>query len=154
MQIETQLFGTIAVEDDKVITFSEGIIGFPELKRFTLIVDEDNADSAKVFWLQSLDEGSFAMPVVDPFVIFDEYNPVVEDEWFKSLGEHTEDDLLVFLTLVVPEDVTEMTVNQKAPIVINTNTSNACQIIVEGDEYQIRYPIYDILKAKNEKAGD
>lgn len=154
MQIETQLFGTITAADDKIITFSDGIIGFPDMNRFTLIVDEDNGDSAKVFWLQSLDDGAFAMPVVDPFVIFDEYNPVVEDEWFRCLGEYTEDDLLVFLTLAVPEDITKMTVNKKAPIIINTRTNYACQIIVDGDEYPVHCPVYEILKFRNKEAGE
>ncbi len=154
MQITTELFGDITVDDNKVITFEEGIIGFGELKRFTLIIDEDNTDARKIFWLQSLDEGSFAMPIVDPFAIFDDYNPVVEDEWFNGLGEHTEEDLLVFLAMTVPEEVEQMTVNQKAPIIINTNTNKACQIIVDGDEYQIRCPIYELLKSKNKEAGE
>lgn len=154
MQIETQLFGTITATDDKIITFSDGIIGFPDMNRFTLIVDEDNGDSARIFWLQSLDDGAFAMPVVDPFVIFDEYNPVVEDEWFSCLGDYTEDDLLVFLTLAVPEDITKMTVNKKAPVIINTKTNCACQIIVDGDEYSIHCPIYEILKSRNKEAGE
>lgn len=154
MTIETSLFGTITIEKDKIINFQDGIIGFSELKKFTLMVDEDNSDSKKVFWLQSLDEPDFAMPVVDPFAIFEEYNPVVEDEWFKSLGEHTEDDLLVFLTMVVPEDITKMTVNQKAPLIINTKTNQACQIIIEGEEYKIHCPVYDLLKSRKQKAGE
>lgn len=154
MQIMTELFGEIAVEESKVITFADGIIGFPNLKRFTLITDDEQKDSKRIFWLQSVDEGTFAMPVVDPFAIFDEYNPVVEDEWFAKLGEHTEEDLLVFLTMTVPEDVTKMSVNQKAPVVINTETNRACQIIVEGEEYRVQYPVYDILKSKNKEAGE
>ena len=154
MQIKTELFGEIQIEDNKIITFNNGIIGFTDLRRFTLIVDGDNTDSRKIFWLQSVDDGTFAMPIVDPFAIFDEYNPVVEDEWFRGLGEYAEDDLLVFLTMTVPEDITKMTVNQKAPIIINTKTNQACQIIVDGDEYLIRCPIYDLLKKKNQEAGE
>lgn len=154
MQINTELFGEIIVDDNKVITFTDGIIGFAELQKFTLIVDEDNTDARKIFWLQSLDDGTFAMPIVDPFAIFEDYNPVVEDEWFNSLGEHAEEDLLVFLAMTVPEDIEQMTVNQKAPIIVNTKTNQACQIIVDGDEYQVRCPIYDLLKAKNKEAGE
>lgn len=153
MKVKTELFGEIIVED-KIIDFEDGIIGFNELKKFTLITDEDNSDSKKIFWLQSLDDGAFAMPIVDPFAIFDEYNPVVEDDWFHSLGEYEEEDLLVFLVMTVPENVEKMTVNQKAPIIINTNTGKACQIIVNGDEYKIHCPVYDLLKARNKEAGE
>lgn len=154
MTIQTQLFGAITVDENKIITFSDGIIGFPGLKKFIFIKDEEEADSKRVFWLQSMDDTDFAMPLVDPFAIFDEYNPVVEDEWFRALGDHTEEDLLVFLTMAVPEDVTKMTVNQRAPIIVNMNTSKAIQIIIDGEEYQIHCPVYDILKSKNQKAGE
>lgn len=152
--IKTAMFGDIAIDDAKTIVFEDGIIGFSDMTKFTLITDEENKDSNKIFWLQSLEDGTFAMPVVDPFAIFEDYNPVVEDEWFRMLGEHEEEDLLVFLTMVVPEDITQMSVNQKAPIIINTKTQKACQIIVEGDDYLIRCPVYDLLKAKNKEAGE
>lgn len=157
MNVETSNFGTMDVAEDKILTFQDGIIGFPDLNRFTLIVnepDEKQEDVNKIFWLQSLDDSTFTLPVVDPFAIFEEYNPIVEDEWFKPLGEHEPDDLLVLLTMTVPKDITKMSVNQKAPIVINSNTQKACQIIVEGDEYQVHCPVYDILKARSGKEAE
>ena len=156
MNVETQLFGSITITDDKIINFSDGIIGFPDYKRFTLIIggEKEQENEAAVFWLQSMDDGDFAIPVVDPFAVFEEYNPVIEDEWLKGLGGHNEEDLLVFLTMTVPEDITQMTVNQKAPLVINTDTQKACQIIVEDDTYQVRCPVYELLKSRNQEAGE
>ena len=40
MQIETRLFGEIEIEEEKVIFFEKGIIGFPDCQKFTLIYDE------------------------------------------------------------------------------------------------------------------
>lgn len=154
MNIETRNFGAMEIAEDKILTFQDGLIGFPDLKKFTLIVDEESEDRNKIFWLQSLEDGEFALPIVDPFAIFEEYNPVVEEEWFNQLGEFEQEDLLVLLTMTVPKDITQISVNQKAPIVINSNTNKACQIIVEGDDYQVRCPVYDILKAQNEKEGE
>lgn len=154
MKIETNLFGEIETDGVKKILFQDGIIGFPDMKTFTLLTDEEDTGENKIYWLQCLDDGAFAMPIVNPFAIFDEYNPIVEDEWFKELGEHEEDDLIVFLTLTVPKNIEEMSVNKKAPIIINSKTQKACQIIVENEEYQVCCPIYDLLKANNEKAGD
>ena len=37
MKITTKLFGEIEVDDDKLIVFPQGIVGFPELKDFLLI---------------------------------------------------------------------------------------------------------------------
>ena len=37
MKITTKLFGEIEVDEDKTITFPQGIVGFPDLKDFLLV---------------------------------------------------------------------------------------------------------------------
>lgn len=149
MKLETRLFGTIEVDVTKIINFNDGIIGFEELKQFMVMNDADTED-AKILWLQSLDDGEVAMPVIDPLIIKTDYNPVVEDELFKNIGEIIDGEMLVLTTLTVPADISMITTNLKAPIIINPVTMKGCQIIVDNDEYQVRYPIYDILKAGKE----
>ena len=59
------------------------------------------------------------------------------------------------VTVTVPKgDVEKMTVNLKGPIVINAAQRLAVQVIVEGEEYQVKYPIYDILQKNKKKAGE
>ncbi|MCQ2518569.1 MAG: flagellar assembly protein FliW [Lachnospiraceae bacterium] len=150
MVINTRHFNEVNVDEEKMIVFEGGIIGFPELQRFVLIHDEEKNDGA-IRWLQSVDEPQFAMPVIDPLAVKPDYNPQVEDEMLKRLGEFKEDDLLVLVTITVPSDLTKMTVNLKAPLVINSSSKKACQIIVE--DYEVKFPIYDIVK-KNKKEGE
>ncbi|TCL54013.1 flagellar assembly factor FliW [Kineothrix alysoides] len=151
MIIQTKAFGEITIDEEKVITFPKGIVGFSELTKFTMIHDKETG-AGSIHWLQSLQEPAFAMPVMDPLVVKPDYNPEVEEEWIKPLGELDLEELLVLVTVTVPQDLTQMTVNLKGPIVINTGERKACQVIIEGDEYQVKYPIYDILQAK--KAGE
>lgn len=151
MQIKTKVFGEIIIDDDKIIHFPKGIIGFPDLTEFTLIHDEEKGTDS-IHWLQSLQEPAFAMPVMDPLIVCPDYNPQADDELFNILGELKPDDLLVMVTVTVPSDLTKMTVNLKGPIIINVSEKKALQIIVEGDEYQVKFPIYDILNRK--KAGE
>ncbi len=150
MIINTRLFNEVTVDEDKTIVFDCGIIGFPELQRFVLIHDEEKSDGG-IRWLQSVEEPQFALPVIDPLAVKPDYNPQVEDEMLKRLGKFEEDDLLVLTTITVPSDITKMTINLKAPLVINSTTRKACQIIVE--DYEIKFPIYEILK-KNKKEGE
>lgn len=150
MIITTNLFGEVDVNEEKLINFSQGIIGFPDLKRFMLIHDDENESS--ISWLQSVDEPSFAMPVIDPLMIDAEYNPQIEDELLKPLSIVEGTEILVVTTITVPADITKMTVNLKAPIIINAENLKAAQLIVEDDKYEVRYPVYDILKSK--KGGE
>ena len=151
MFINTKIFGEVEITEDKIINFPDGIIGFPELKRFTLLHDEEQGVSAGIRWLQSLEEPAFAMPVMDPLVVKADYNPEVNDELLSGIGEITADNLLVLVTVRVPSDLTQMSVNLQGPIFINVDERKACQIILGADAYPVRFPIYEILQSR--KAG-
>lgn len=104
MRVETRLFGEIDIAEEKIITLGRGLIGYPDMKRFTLIFDEEK--QGKIMWLQSLDEPQFAMPVVDPAGICADYNPTVNDELLTPLGQFSEESLFVLVTIRVPSDIT------------------------------------------------
>lgn len=150
----TRLFGYMEIEDEKIIHFDNGIIGFPNLKDFTLIQDaEDAPDESGISWLQSMDEPDLALPVMDPLLIEPNYDPVVEDEFLEPLGEMTPESTFVLVTVTVPTDIKEIAVNLKAPIIVNLSTNRAGQLIVEND-YPVRHKIYDLLKQTDERAGE
>ncbi len=151
MQITTKIFGEIIIDDDKIINFPNGIIGFPDLVDFALVHDEDKGTDS-IHWLQSIQEPAFAIPVMDPLIVCPDYNPEADDELLNVLGEIVPEELLVLVTVTVPKDLTKMSVNLKGPIIINAAEKKALQVIVEGDEYQVKFPIYEILNQK--KAGE
>lgn len=152
MKVETRIFGTVDIDEAKIIKFPGGIVGFPELTDFALVHDEENGPVNAIRWMQSLQEPNFAMPVIDPLLVVPDYNPVVEDELLNGIGEIKEDNVLVLVTITVPKDIKKMTVNLQAPFVINADERKACQIIVDTDKYAVRFPIYDILQKMKEEA--
>ena len=152
MELNTKNFGTINIEEDKIIHFTGGIVGFPELTEFSLIHDEEKGTKGSIQWLQSMQEPAFAMPVVDPLMILPDYNPQIEDELLKPLGKLEADNMLVLITITIPSDLTKMSVNLKGPIIVNTDNRKACQVIAEGENYSVKYPVYELLKSR--KAGE
>ena len=74
MVAETKFFGTVDIEEDKIIEFPMGIIGFEDYKKFALIYDSEREERSKISWLQSLDEPVLALPVINPIDIMDEYS--------------------------------------------------------------------------------
>lgn len=152
MRVNTRLFGEIEIADEKIITFPNGIIGFADMTKFTLIFDEEQGSSAGIRWLQSLDEPGFAMPVMDPLTVKEDYNPEVDDELLKNIGNVNADNILVLVTVTVPSDLTKMSVNLQGPIIINVDECKACQVIVDAEGCPVKYPIYEILQAR--KAGE
>ncbi len=143
--VQTRLFGKIRVGDDKIVTLPQGIIGFPDLKKFTLIFDKDKEDSGTIKWFQSLDEPQFALPVMSPFEVVPDYNPTVNGELLSPLGDFTDDNTYMLVTVKVPREIKEMTINLKAPFIINTDTMLGGQIIVEDEDLPVRFKIYELL---------
>jgi flagellar assembly factor FliW len=152
MKIITKLFGEIEVDDDKLICFPQGIIGFPDLKDFLLVHDSESEGGIR--WMQSIQEPAFAMPVIDPLIVMPDYNPCIEDDLLTPLGKMTDENTLVLVTITVPHEIENMTVNLKAPIIINGENRIANQIIAEDDKYVVKFPIYQLLKDNMERTGE
>ncbi len=150
MKIETRIFGEVDIEEEKILTFDKGIIGFPDLRRFTLIHDIEVGANAGIRYLQSMDEPSFAMPVMNPLIVKPDYDPVVNDELLGGLGDLNENNILVLVTVTIPSDLTKMSVNLQGPIIINSDDRKAAQIIVDSSEYPVKFPVYEILKSRKD----
>lgn len=152
MIIKTKYFGEIDLGEEKVIDFPQGIMGFEGYVKYTLLYDIEEGEKPVITWLQSLEEPGLAIPIMNPLFVKSDYNPIIEDALLTPLGEVNNENVLVFVTVTVPEDMTKMTVNLKAPFVINSETRKGCQIIVENNDYPVKYNIYeDIRKLKEVK---
>ena len=77
----------------------------------------------------------------------------VSKEIVAPLGELNEQNTYILVTVTVPKNIQDFSVNLKAPIVINMDNHKGVQLIVE-DDYPVKYKVYDVLKAKKEKAGE
>ncbi len=153
MKVSSRIFGEIEIEDDKILTFESGLIGFEEYKKFAIVYDTEKQTQGGIMWLQSMEDPDLAFPIIDPMLVYDNYNPVVEDEWLKPIGDiKNETDIFVLSILTVPSDLTKMTANLKAPVIINTETRKACQIIVNNEEYEVRYNVYDYIEKLKKEA--
>ena len=154
MLVKTRHFGEVDLDESKVITFEDGIIGFEDCKRYTILYNNEEGGNNTISWLQSLDVPELALPVISPLSVLADYNPIVEDEVLAPLGELTEENIIILLTLSVPSDITKMSANLKAPLIINADTKKGCQIIAENPDYVVKYNIYEQAKKCKEAKGE
>lgn len=154
MRVQTKFFGEVELDDNKILEFPNGIIGFEDFKKFAIIYDSEDENEAKISWLQSVDEPMIALPVVDPLAIVPDYAPMIEDELLKPLGNPADEDLLFLLVMTVPSDMKKVTANMKAPVIINTKTCTGVQLIVDNADYPVKYNVYDAVQKMKEKAGE
>ncbi|HHV17935.1 MAG TPA: flagellar assembly protein FliW [Thermoanaerobacterales bacterium] len=137
MTIETR-FGDREVDEEKVITFTNGILGLEQYKRYILL-DHPGTDAIK--WLQSVEEPEIALPVTNPSYFYPNYTPKISTENLLQLDIKSPEEAVVLCVITIPGDTKKITINLKAPIIINTAKRLADQLIAENPEYHIRQPM-------------
>ena len=150
MVIKTKNFGNIDINEENIYTFDCGIPAFEDLKKFTIIQQEDNSGIKPLFcWLQSIEDPETSFVIMDVYDIIPDYNPLVYDSDLESIGEVKEDNLLIYNIVVIPQTVSKMSVNLKAPVVIKHKKKKGKQMVVKNEDYSVKYYFYEELKKKN-----
>ena len=150
MLIRTKHFGEIDLEENKIIEFPQGIMGLEGYNNYTILYDIEEGEKPTISWLQCIEEPGLAIPVMNPLIVKSDYNPTIEDALLTPLGEMSNENVLVFVSVTVPEDMTKVTVNLKAPFIINSDTRKGCQIMVENNDYPVKYNIYEAIRKMKE----
>lgn len=146
MKVTTSRFGQIDVPETDIIQFSEGLLGFDHLKKFCIV---DPADETLIMWLQSAENPEVAFPILEPKIFKADYKVRLSANELRLLNiDSTKGkDTLVFSILTIPSEISEMTANLKAPLVINTASRIARQVVLQENEYSVKFPIYKEMLA-------
>jgi flagellar assembly factor FliW len=140
MTLSGTRFGDIEITDEDIVNFPEGLIGFPNSRRYVLL----SAKPGSPFrWLQSLDEPALAFLCTDPAHYLPEYTPTISERHARDL-KMTEDTARILLcTAAIPKGRPEdMTLNLAGPIVINAEVRQGRQIVLEDGAYTIRHRVF------------
>ncbi len=143
MVIKTANFGEIDIREEDVLVFEDGLPGFENRHKFGF-VKSGNPDSPFI-WIQSLEDTELAFALVDPFAVKKDYDFELKEDNAKQLGIEESAQVLVYAIVVVPEDIKKISMNLKAPIIINKTNNMAAQIILDTDKYTVRHLIMDEL---------
>lgn len=129
--------GDFELQENEIITFPEGIPGFEELKKFAVI----SLDETKpICWLVSLEDESVALPIIDPWLVEEDYEIELSENELRILKVEDPSDIVVWSVVTIPfGKPEESTVNLKAPIIINLKNGIGMQVILE--KYELKHPI-------------
>lgn len=148
MKITTSRFGTIEVEEQEVIHLENGMIGFPEEKRFVLL---RHHEESPFFWFQSVEKGDLAFVLTDPFWFQPDYDIEISQEDAESLGLRSPSEgiqTLVVVNIHSSNGTSEITANLLGPIIINLHNRLAKQIVLYRTPYSHRHPLPSHQKKK------
>jgi flagellar assembly factor FliW len=128
MLIRTTRFGTLTVHAEDVIEFPLGVVGFEQCRQWVLLADSTNESLG---WLQSTSRPETALPVVSPRRFVPDYRFRTYRSELAPLELASLDDTQVLA--IVSQHDGRLTLNLKAPILVNVKTRTARQIVVNDD---------------------
>ncbi len=143
MKITTTRFGELEVDKKDIIEFTEGLLGFENLKKFFIV---DPGDQTLILWLQSTDDAATAFPIIEPKIFQPNYMVKLLPVELNSLALENLQNASVYTVLTIPQNVTEMSANLKAPVIINNKTKMARQIVLQDSKLEVRFKMYMDLK--------
>jgi flagellar assembly factor FliW len=136
--VDLPRFGPFHYTDAETISFPWGLPGFPALRSFVVLSVPQNE---RYIWLQSLDNLDIALPLVDPWSLFDDYAPPLPESAQRSLQIESASDFSLLSVVVTENGGNDTYVNLLAPIVINLRSKLGRQVLLEGTHYSVKTPV-------------
>ena len=139
--LNTTRFGTVEIDESRIITFPAGLLGFASYKRYVLLQpDEDGV----FFWLQSMDSPDLAFVVTDPSIWVDDYEATIRREQMHELDMSSSSDAQVFV--IVNKYDRALTANLQGPLVVNSRNQQAMQLVLAEKKWSTRHEIVKLVE--------
>ena len=155
MIIETD-YGTVEYDEESLINFTEGLFGFPALKRYLFLCLDENDDS--MLLMQSVEDRNVGFALINPFALCPDYTPELSPGILSCMGVEDYGELSYYSICTVCSNYLENTVNLKCPLVINPETRQGMQVILENSPYECRHKLHSfpsvIGSANTEEGSD
>ncbi len=143
MKVKTSRFGELEVNPSDIVTFTEGLLGFENLKKYFVV---DPGDSTLILWLQSTEDEKVAFPIIEPKIFKPDYIAKLLPADLNGLELDSLQTAKLYSILTIPANVTEMSANLKAPVVINSNKKVGKQIVLQDSKLSVKHEMYKELK--------
>ncbi|HUI09972.1 MAG TPA: flagellar assembly protein FliW [Bacteroidota bacterium] len=138
MKFNNRQFGELEFEENHVVTFPEGLIGFERHRKF-LIVDDEATEPFR--WLVSVEDGKLSFPLLDPGLLLPGY----------AADAATGGGKTVFVVATLRAAGGSSTVNLRSPIVIDNAARTARQVVLDDEGLPLQFPLAPAAKTAAER---
>lgn len=141
MKIETTQFGTIQIEEKKIITMPADMPGFPGRKYFIIL---ERKKTRPFYWYQCVDDPDLAFVIINPCLFKPDYSvdltqTLKEMSWEADGKKNVEIYVVVNTSKGVPDKITA---NLIGPLLINIKRYEAVQMVIHDSSYSHKYPVF------------
>lgn len=139
MKINTVRYGEVEIDPARIISVNEGIIGFPNFRRYIFL---PFLEGSPFELFQALDQPDLAFVVINPFMFKPDYQFDLSDQDIADLQVASKEDIQIRVIVTIPPDPREMTANLQGPLIVNEQRLLAKQIILHDGEYTTKHKIF------------
>ena len=139
MIIKTKFLGEVEINEDDIIVFPDGILGFEESRKF-INLDIPENEFFKI--LQDVEREYVSFIVTDPWKFKEDYDMEVPDNELLKINIRKKEQIAM-LNIVTLSDVFEKsTMNLLAPVIVNTENRIGKQYVLNNVGYSTKYPLF------------
>ena len=139
MLVQSTRFGELDVAEEQIMDFPEGLLGFPDEKRFALM---EYKPESPFYILQSMADPDLTFLMINPFAFFNDYDFNMDDALMAEIGLTADNPPTVFNIATVRDKLENMTVNLAGPVLVNVRDRKAAQWVIEKTQFPTRYPLF------------
>lgn len=139
MIVDTTRFGKVEIDDERVITFPKGLLGFPSYTRYALM--QPSQDSY-FYWMQCVEASDLAFVVTDPTLFISSYRVPFKAEQMEALGISSPQDAEVFV--IVNKRGSLLTGNLQGPLVVHVSRRIGEQLVLSDRRFTTRVPLIEL----------
>lgn len=131
--VRSERFGDVECDDAATVVFPDGLLGFEEEREFVVMP----ADPEGIYsWLQSTRTPSLAFLTTSPTCFFADYAVEIDDAEVAEIEILDESEAMVLAIVTIAED--RATANLLGPIVVNTRTRRARQVVLADSTWSTK----------------
>jgi len=139
MLVQSTRFGELEVAEEQIMDFPEGLLGFPDEKKFALM---EYKPESPFYILQSMADPDLTFLMINPFAFFNDYDFHMDDALMAEIGLTADNPPTVFNIATVRDKIENMTVNLAGPVLVNIRDRKAAQWVIEKTQFPTRYPLF------------
>ncbi len=148
MKCMTARFGEISFKETEMLNFPKGILGFSQLTRYVIL---ERGEIAPFKWIQSVEDPNVAFVIMNPVQFFPNFKLEINEKELEELNYTNSRDLIVYVIVNIPQDVSLASADLLGPLVINPKKRLAKQAVMPESPYTTKHYLLDELRKRERR---
>lgn len=149
MLIRTTQLGEWNVVERDIITFSQGVPGFEEYRRFVILTPDADIPFS---YIQSVDEERLHFLLTNPFLFYPNYEFDLPDSVKDELKIVRHEEVGVWSIVTLKDQIADATLNLLAPVIINVAEGIGKQIILHNNtNYKTKHLLFPVNQVESRR---